>query len=121
MALQSQLFFITSEYPPNSYYTGFSLFIQVQWIAVGGATVDLCYGNSAGAFNVVEANVLTNPGFNFQRQLSKNDWISIPFGSADSFFLKLNIPPGAQIDAQEGSNRGCLQFVPFYKSLLVVD
>jgi hypothetical protein len=114
-------YYVTSEYPPNSYYTGFSLVIQVQWIAVGGATVDLCYGNSGGAFNVVEANVLTNPGFNIQRQLSKNDWISIPFMSADSFFLRLNIPPGAQIDAQEGNNRGCLQFVPFYKSLLVVD
>jgi hypothetical protein len=114
-------YYITSEYPPNSYYTGFSLFLQVQWIPTGGATVDLCYGNSSGAFSVVEANVLTGPGFNLQRQLSKNDWISIPFGSGDSFFLKLNIPPGAQIDAQEVNNAGCLQFVPFYKSLLVVD
>ncbi len=115
-------YYVMSEYPPNSWFTGFSLYIMVGWIATGGATVDLIYGNPLGSFVVVEANVLIGAGFNIQRQFNKLDWLEVNFNSPlNMFYLKLNIPPGATIDAQEGQNQGCLQFIPYYKSLLVVD
>jgi hypothetical protein len=122
LAIGSLNYYAQSEYPPNSYFTGFSLFIQSRWQPTGGATVDLIYGNPFGAFVVVEANVLTGAGFNLQRQFNKNDWLPVGFATPlNMFFLKLNIPPGATIDALESVNRGCLQFVPYYKSLLTVD
>ncbi len=116
-------YYSTSEYPPNSFYTGFSLFINRNWTETGGATVDVIYGNPAGAFSVIEANVCIGAGRGaFQRQFNKSDWLPIPFATPVSmFYLKLNIPPGASIDALEADNAGCFQFVPFYKSLLVVD
>ncbi len=115
-------YYVMSEYPPNSWFTGFSLYIMVGWIETGGASVDLIYGNPLGSFIVVESNVLIGAGFNIQRQFNKTDWLEVNFNSPlNMFYLKLNIPPGGTIDAQEGQNQGCLQFVPYYKSLLVVD
>jgi len=112
-------YYARTEYPANIFFTGFRMTTMVQWLPGPGATVDLVFG-STGSLVVVEANILTAPGrFNFIVQWPKSQWID---GSSivENFYLRLNIPLGSQIDAQEALNRGCIQFVPFYRSYLEI-